>query len=297
MNIKKVIITKGTYDNKELRLLVSFDELDNPLDIINIDESHVGEVRLAIVEKVLKDIDACILRFEDGSKGFIENRKLNKDYFLEIHSENKPVCQGDRFYVQISQDSKDMKPMSCNFVKETAQDIDLISYYLDRYASDAEIISDIANINSKYNYRLYSDDSISLWQLYDITKIIDRATSKTSYLKGGGNIVIEHTEAMTVIDVNTASNYGKTSSIETNIQAVEEIARHIRLRSISGIIVIDFLKVNEEQQAQIIDAFKTATSDDYAMVRVHDFTRLGLLEVTRSRIYRPFEIIPGKESV
>ena len=122
MTIKKLVITKGTYLDRELRLLVSFDENDNVLDVFNIDLTKVGIKCKATVEKVLKDIDACILKLSTGDKGFIENKKLKPEAFLLRHSEKKLVCQGDEFYIQISQDRTNSKPYSCNFLGETLED-------------------------------------------------------------------------------------------------------------------------------------------------------------------------------
>jgi len=82
MSIKKCVITKGIYENEELRLLVSFDEKDNAVDLINIDNTRVGLTCEATVEKVLKDIDSCILKLSIGEKGFIENRKLNPEEYI-----------------------------------------------------------------------------------------------------------------------------------------------------------------------------------------------------------------------
>ncbi|MCR5415808.1 MAG: ribonuclease E/G [Pseudobutyrivibrio sp.] len=295
MSIKKCVITKGIYENEELRLLVSFDEKDNAVDLINIDNTRVGLTCEATVEKVLKDIDSCILKLSIGEKGFIENRKLNPEEYIYRQSENKKVCQGDKFFVSISQDPKGTKPCSCLFkskeqtnLKNECGYIDTIDFYIESFVpEDCEIVSDIPEVISNYpKIREYNDD-YSLWKLYDFTKIIDKAISKISYLKSGGNIVIEQTEAMTVVDVNSASNSGKTSSMDTNLEALEAIVREMRLRSISGIIIVDLLKVSKEQEQILINRFKELTKEDISKIGVHGFTKLGLLEITRSRIYAP----------
>ncbi len=291
MSIKKCVITKGIYNDKELRLLVSFDENDKPLDVINLDITKVGTVCEAAVEKVLNDIDACILKLSTGDKGFIENRKLKPEFFIERHSEKKKVCQADRFWVQISQDRKGAKPFSCNFIKDnpTSDYRDFIDFFIEKFADkDCEIVSDLDEIISKnLNVRAYTDESFSLWQLFDLTKLLDNVTLKVAYIKNGGNIVIEPTEAMTVIDVNSGKNGGKGSPMETNRQALEEIAAQLRLRSISGIIIIDLLKVSNMEQDKLIEIAKDAFKDDYSNVTIHGFTNLGLMEITRSRLFSP----------
>ncbi|MCR4568162.1 MAG: ribonuclease E/G [Pseudobutyrivibrio sp.] len=288
MGIKKIILTKGQYQKNDMRVLVSFDDSDKALDIINLDRTHVGEVYEATVEKVLKDIDSSILNLSNGEKGFIENRKLFPENFLFRHSESKLVCQGDKFLVEISQDRKGSKPFSCHFVKEAPkEDYDFIDYFVSRYMDDDyEIISDLSEVIEKdLNVRAYTDDSVSLWQLYDITKLLDRATSKVIHLKNGGNIVIEPTEALTVIDVNTSKSNGKAKPMDTNLLAVEAIASQLRLRSISGIIIIDFLKVSKGEEQLLISSFKEQCKCDISKVAVHEFTHLGLLEITRSRLF------------
>ncbi|SDH44483.1 ribonuclease G [Pseudobutyrivibrio sp. 49] len=291
MSIKKCVITKGIYLDKELRLLVSFDEKDKPLDIFNLDVTKVGVVCEATVEKVLNDIDACILKLSTGDKGFIEKRKLKPDFFIERHSDKKLVCQSDRFLVQISQDKKGTKPYSCNFIKDnsTSGYRDFIDFFIEKFADkDCEIVSDLDEIISKnLNIRAYTDESFSLWQLFDLTKLLDNVTLKVAYIKNGGNIVIESTEAMTVIDVNSGKNGGKGSPMETNRQALEEIAAQLRLRSISGIIIIDLLKVSNKEEDKLIEIAKDAFKDDYSNVTIHGFTNLGLMEITRSRLFSP----------
>ena len=154
MSINKVVITNGLYQDKELKLLVSFDGNDKPVDLINLDITKVGEVSLATVEKVLNDIDACIVKLDTGDKGFIENKKLKSESFVTRHSDKKLVCQADQFYVQISQDRKGVKPYSCNFIVEITDEnknYNFINYYLDNYASkDTEVITDSIDLANGY---------------------------------------------------------------------------------------------------------------------------------------------------
>lgn len=293
MNIKKVVVTKGIYLDKELRLLVSFDENDKPVDLINLDITKVGQYYEASVEKVLNDIDACILKLNSSDKGFIENKKLKPDEFTVRHSDKKLVCQADKFYVKITQDRNFSKPYSCSFVSldeyEKSKNITFIDYYIDSFCdSDVEVISDLDKLQElSLDIRFYQDDEVSLWKLYDLTKILDNVISTRVNLSKGGNIIIEKTEALTVIDINTGRNYGKTGFQETNLLAAKEIARQIRLRQLSGMFVIDFLKVSKEEQQEIISVFKEACIDDKSLINIHGFTNLGLLEITRSRMFSP----------
>ncbi|SDZ81501.1 ribonuclease, Rne/Rng family [Pseudobutyrivibrio sp. ACV-2] len=289
MSIKKIVITNGIYQDKELRLLVSFDDCDKPVDLINLDITKVGTVCEATVEKVLNDIDACILKLSTGDKGFIENKKLKPESFTVRHSEKKLVCQEDKFWVEITQDRKSTKPYSCNFIDGNIEKKDSLDYYLSIIDGTPQIISDIPlHFHEKYQIEEYTDTTISLWELYGFTSIINRATSKVVHLKSGGNIIIEPTEALTVIDVNSSKSYGKSNPMKTNTEAIEELVHQLRLRSISGIIIIDLLKVSKSNQDALIEKLKILSKNDVSKIYIHGFSNLGLLEITRSRMFSPF---------
>jgi len=109
------------------------------------------------------------------------------------------------------------------------------------------------------------------------------------WLPSGGSLVIEHTEALTVIDVNTGKNIGKTNLEETvftnNLEAADEIARQLRLRDIGGIIVIDFIDMEiRENRRKVLERFKDALSRDKTRTQVFEISELGLVEMTRKRI-------------
>jgi ribonuclease E len=102
-------------------------------------------------------------------------------------------------------------------------------------------------------------------------------------------LIIEHTEALTVIDVNTGKNVG-TSNLEAtvfhnNMEAAEEIAKQLRLRDIGGIIVIDFIDMEiRENRAKVVEAFRNALARDKTRSQIFDISELGLVEMTRKRI-------------
>lgn len=132
---------------------------------------------------------------------------------------------------------------------------------------------------------LYTDEGLSLLDLYRIRTVTENLLKKTVWLKSGSNIVIEQTEALTVIDVNSAKSK-KSSPVTVNREAAEVIMDQIRLRNISGIIVIDFMKMHsEDEKHQIISLMKTLGKADFARITVEDFTKLGLLEMTREKIF------------
>jgi ribonuclease E len=118
---------------------------------------------------------------------------------------------------------------------------------------------------------------------------VHKALDRKVWLPSGGSLIIEHTEALTVIDVNTGKNVGKNNLEDTvfanNMEAAEEIAKQLRLRDIGGIIVIDFIDMEVKgNRAKVVDSFRSALSRDKTRTQVFDISELGLVEMTRKRI-------------
>ena len=124
---------------------------------------------------------------------------------------------------------------------------------------------------------------------FHIVEQIHKGLDRKVWLPSGGYIVIDRTEALTVIDVNTGKAVGKTNLeetvVNTNVEAAREIARQLRLRDIGGMIVIDFIDMLLEQnKGKVIDAMNEALAHDKSRAQVFDISPLGLLEVTRKRV-------------
>jgi len=128
-----------------------------------------------------------------------------------------------------------------------------------------------------------------IFDYYQIETKIDRALSRKVWLKCGGYIIIDKTEALTVIDVNTGKFVGdnnlEDTVLKTNIEATREIAKQLRLRDIGGIVVIDFIDMNDsEHQQMVIDSLKQSLKSDRTKTIVLGMTELGLVEMTRKKI-------------
>ena len=132
-------------------------------------------------------------------------------------------------------------------------------------------------------------EKLPLFERHHVHEQLHRALDRKVWLPSGGSLIIEHTEALTVIDVNTGKNVGKSNLEDTvyqnNLEAAEEIARQLRLRDIGGIIVIDFIdmevKKNREDVARVL---RDALARDKTRTQVFDISELGLVEMTRKRI-------------
>lgn len=141
--------------------------------------------------------------------------------------------------------------------------------------------------------RLYKGE-IPLFTVFSVKKQLEDALSRRVWLKSGGFLIFDKTEAMTVIDVNTGKFVGKTSLSDTvfklNLEAAEEIARQLRLRDIGGIIIIDFIDMEtREKKDELIKAFREFLKRDKTHTTVHGLTALGLVEMTRKKKREPIE--------
>ena len=138
----------------------------------------------------------------------------------------------------------------------------------------------------------YEDKLLSLTKLYSLDSAMERALGKNVRLKSGGYLVIEPTEAMTVVDVNTGKYSGKKKMDETifkiNMEAADEIARQLRLRNLSGIIIVDFIDMErEEDKASLLGHLGEVVSRDPVRTTVVDMTKLNLVELTRKKVRKP----------
>lgn len=140
----------------------------------------------------------------------------------------------------------------------------------------------------KYRVEYYGKD-YDMFEYYQLETKIAKALSRKVWLKCGGYIVIDKTEALTVIDVNTGKYVGGSSLedtvLKTNLEAASEIAKQIRLRDIGGIIIIDFIDMHEhDHQQAVLDALKQALKKDRTKTAVVGMTGLGLIEMTRKKV-------------
>ncbi len=127
-----------------------------------------------------------------------------------------------------------------------------------------------------------------LFDLYNVEPEIEKALSRRVDLKSGGYLMIDQTEALTTIDVNTGGFVGSRNFddtiFKTNLEAAQSIARQLRLRNLGGIIILDFIDMDsEEHRTAVLEEFKRALARDRTRVTVNGFTALGLVEMTRKR--------------
>jgi len=188
-------------------------------------------------------------------------------------------------------------------IKEASEDYEAV---LDRLAYPHEYSEIVTDDNILYeqlctyckeklpqiSVRLYEDTNLSLSKLYSLEQKIDTALKPRVWLKSGGYLVIEHTEALTVIDVNTGKYEAKKASDNTyekiNREAAEEITLQLRLRNLSGIILVDFINMDsKEKEEALVQYLRELVRKDKIKTLVVDITPLGLVEITRKKQHKP----------
>lgn len=173
--------------------------------------------------------------------------------------------------------------------------------FINKYSG--EIKTDNENVykfltNSRISAAYFTDTSISLCNKYALGKHLKNALSKKVWLKSGAYLVIEVTEALTVIDVNTGkaefhSNKEKTFE-KINLEAALEISKQLRIRNISGIIIVDFINMSKKESCQNLeDILKSYVDCDYVKCNIWGMTHLGLMEISRQKKEKPLNEIVG----
>ena len=141
----------------------------------------------------------------------------------------------------------------------------------------------------------YDDEMVALDKVYNIETDLKKLFSRTVYLKSGGSLIVEPTEAMTVIDVNSGKaikgKNAEASYLKINMEAASQIARLLRVRNMSGIIIIDFISMKDpESVKKLTEHMKSELKKDEVKALYVDMTPLGLVEITRKKITKPLTL-------
>ena len=177
--------------------------------------------------------------------------------------------------------------ISSKYVKDNVNDsVDkIITNDIKKYE---ELKNKLKYINSDYINKLVLEENKDVFDLYKVNNQIQKALNKKVWLKSGGYLIIEKTEALTVIDVNTGKFTGSLKLDETvyktNLEAASEIARQLKLRDIGGIIIVDFIDMHKlKNKDELIKILKQELQKDKRKFEVLGMTRLGLVEIARRR--------------
>lgn len=214
-------------------------------------------------EELRKDLDFLLLLWEN-----IQKKKDRVSAPALIYSDLDLVFRSVRDLM-----IQDVKRLVVDSVEEYERIKDFVKTYFEKLLGKIELYEGIEPI----------------FDAYGIELDISRALGRKVWLKSGGYIVIDQTEAMTVIDVNTGKFVGKEeledTILKTNLEAVKEIAYQIRLRNLGGIIIVDFIDMEKhENRERVFNAFVDAMKKDRAKNTISHISELGLIQMTRKRV-------------
>ena len=243
------------------------DQIKNILDKLNVPESMSAIVRT------------------NGLGRSIEELSLDLAYLLALWDEINNTIPNTTSPSLIYRDDKLIVRVVRDYFKDDIEEILIDDKNIFNEAK--EFIEAVIPDHSK-KVKFY-DEEIPLFNRYQIESQIELAFQREISLNSGGSIVIDPTEAMTTIDVNSArSTKGKDieeTAFKTNLEAAAEVARQLRLRDVGGLVVIDFIDMtNEDNQNKVESAFRKAIFSDRARVQVSNISRFGLLEISRQRL-------------
>ena len=252
---KNLSISKKIKDIEEVnRLKNIFLNIDNGL-ILRTNSEGKTEERLLKEYKDLKNIEKQINK---------EFEKINTGLLYDVNSIlKKAVVLFDDSIEEFIIDDKDIFGEIKVLLEETEKKV--LIKKLRKYFKDEEI-----------------------FEYYNINSQIERALDRKVYLDSGAYIIIEKTEALISIDVNTGQNTGNKTSQElifqTNLEATKEIARQIKLRNLAGIIIVDFIDMKKiSDRKRLLEEFKRYLSEDRVEINSLEYTNLGLIQFTRKR--------------
>lgn len=177
--------------------------------------------------------------------------------------------------------------LDAKYIKDNInEDIDKI--ILNDKTKYNEIKDILNNINKDYKQKIALEENKDVFDLYKVSREIEIALNRKVWLKSGGYLIIEKTEALTVIDVNTGKFTGNISREETmykiNLEACEEIAKQLKIRDIGGIIIVDFIDLHKKRYKEnLIKKLEECLKNDKRKSEVLGITRLGLVEIARRR--------------
>lgn len=283
---KEEIGTKGAKLTTEISLAGRYLVYIPSNTRITISNKISNEKERFRLKKILKQIcnteDGIIIRTEaiDCSREELED-DLNtlKLEYENILKEYKLGMGSKLLYKSLDFASKYIKENINNDIEK------IITNDKTKYDEIKNILKDI---NKEYISKLELQENKDIFDLYRVQGQIDKCLSKKVWLKSGGYLIIEKTEALTVIDVNTGKFTGNTKLSETvystNIEAAIEIARQLKIRDIGGIIIIDFIDMHKESyKKEVLKKLNESLQNDKRKSEVLGFTKLGLVEVARRR--------------
>lgn len=283
---KEEVGTKGAKLNTEISLAGRYLVYIPTNDRITISNKILDEKERFRLKKIAKsvsnDSEGLIIRTEAvgcTKEELEQDIKALKEKYEEILKEYRLGIGPKLLYKELDFSSKYIKE---NVNDETEK---IITNDITKYEELKKILE---SIKIEYKDKLILEENKDIFDLYRVENQIDKALNKKVWLKSGGYLIIDKTEALTVIDVNTGKFTGNLKLEETvyktNIEAAIEVCRQIKLRDIGGIVIIDFIDMHKATyKKEIINILNEELKKDKRKTEVLGMTRLGLVELTRRR--------------
>ena len=230
----------------------------------------------------------CIHPFNDGNGRMSRLLTLlllyQNDYIVGKYISLEKLIEGtkDSYYDALQESSR-------GWMEDENDYEPFVKYILGIITAAYREFFDRAQVVEEKKVQLYRDDAVSLSTLYHLRGNMQELLSSKVWLDSGANIIIESLETLTVIDVNSGKNRSRREEalFAINVEAAKEIARQLRLRNISGMILVDFINLKKkEQQQKLISVIREELQKDSVPANFIDITRLGLVELTRKKVYK-----------
>lgn len=271
-------------------------------------KSNVGVSSKIEDENERKRLKKIVLDYKNESYGFIVRTNSAHQAEERIREEIQVLINN---YEDMKKYGIYKTPFSLLYQMPPGYICDIRDGYADTIdeiqTDDKEIYEEIHNYLSEFQkedlvkLHFYEDKLISLSNLFSIKTKLTNALREKVWLKSGGTIIIQPTEALTVIDVNTGKAISGKKEVQdtffkVNMEAAQEIAKQIRLRNLSGIIIIDFIDMDQENhKIQLIKKLEELFRKDPIKTTFVDMTALNLVEVTRKKVRKPLHEQFGKK--
>ena len=329
MTDNKAIFT--VYEEKYVLMHIVNDRCEDIFVYPDLAAMPIGTIINCRVEKQLENIDSSFVRYTHDLSGFINKAikcetVMPLQYKKEPYREKKALFT-DKLSIKCDPNSKDEKKAAKAIIEKVREKSQHTPVYTVLYSPMPEHIKDLiylidlgieevvtdrceireglsveydslsgpVNIIDRVSIRFYEDRLLSLCNLYSFNAKISEAISRKVYLKSGAYITFDQTEALCAIDVNSAQNGSKRDKDETflmiNREAAVEISRQLRLRNISGMILVDFINMDDDESyEELKECMINALSSDRIQTRFIDFTGLKLAEIVRMRSGVPLQM-------
>lgn len=265
------------------RYLVLMPDSDNIGISRKIDESGERDRLKKIAERIKPANCGMIVRTEAEGRGE-RDLSADVDFLMRMLSQIQEKAKVTQAPGLVHQD--------LSLVFKTIRDVfgtNIQKMFIDSAVEYEKALEVVTLISPKLKSRLVLyDDSEPIFEHFSIENEIDRLLKRKVWLKSGGHITIDQTEALTTVDVNTGKFIGSTSLsdtiLKTNLEAAAEIARQLRLRDIGGIIILDFIDMSSARdRSHVVNALERALKKDRTRTKISHISPLGLIEMTRKR--------------